>query len=49
MKPGPVGRAARSGLSGRRVQAVVIGLAVFASTAAETLAPGPPADPNAPF
>jgi putative ABC transport system permease protein len=49
MKPIPIVRAARGGLSGRRVQAIVIGLVVFASTAASTLALGLLADSNAPF
>jgi len=46
---GPAVRAARSGLSGRRVQAVVIGLVVLVSTAASTLALGLLVDSNAPF
>ena len=45
----PVVRAARGGLSGRRVQAIVVGLVVFCSTAAATLALGLLADSNAPF
>ncbi len=45
----PVVRAARGGLAGRRVQAVVIGLVVLAATAACTLALGMLADSNAPF
>jgi putative ABC transport system permease protein len=45
----PAIRAARSGLSGRRVQAIVIGLVVLASTAASTLALGLLVDSNAPF
>jgi putative ABC transport system permease protein len=45
----PVVRAARGGLLGRRVQAIVIGLVVFCSTAAATLALGLLADSNAPF
>ncbi len=49
MKRVPVVRAARGGLSGRRVQAIVIGLVVFCSTAAATLALGLLADANAPF
>jgi len=49
MKPIPIVRAARGGLSGRRVQAIVIGLVVFGSTAASTLALGLLADSNAPF
>jgi putative ABC transport system permease protein len=46
---GPVVRAARGGLSGRRVQAMVIGLVVLVSTAASTLALGLLVDSNAPF
>jgi putative ABC transport system permease protein len=46
---GPVVRAARSGLSGRRVQAMVIGLVLLVSTAASTLAVGLLVDSNAPF
>jgi putative ABC transport system permease protein len=49
MKTIPVVRAARGGLSGRRVQAIVIGLVVFCSTAASTLAVGLLADSDAPF
>jgi putative ABC transport system permease protein len=49
MKPIPIVRAARGGLSGRRVQAIVIGLVVFCSTAAATLALGLLADSSAPF
>ena len=45
----PAVKAARSGLSGRRVQAIVIGLVVLASTAASTLALGLLVDSNAPF
>ena len=45
----PVVRAARGGLSGRRVQAIVIGLVVLVSTAASTLALGLLVDSNAPF
>ena len=45
----PVVRAARGGLSGRREQALVIGLVVFCSTAAATLALGLLVDSNAPF
>jgi putative ABC transport system permease protein len=41
--------AARGGLSGRRVQAVVIGLVLLVSTAASTLAVGLLVDSNAPF
>jgi putative ABC transport system permease protein len=46
---GPAVRAARGGLSGRRVQAMVIGLVVLVSTAASTLALGMLVDSNAPF
>jgi putative ABC transport system permease protein len=49
MKTVPVVRAARGGLSGRRVQAIVVGLVVFCSTAAATLALGLLADSSAPF
>jgi len=49
MKANPVVRAARGGLFGRRVQTIVIGLVVFASTAASTLALGLVVDSNAPF
>jgi len=49
MKKIPVVRAARGGLSGRRVQAIVIGLVVFASVAAATLALGLLVDSSAPF
>ena len=49
MRANPVVRAARSGLSGRRVQAVVIGLVVLVATAASTLALGLLVDSNAPF
>ena len=49
MKPVPIVRAARGGLTGRRVQAIVIGLVVFCSTAATTLALGLLVDSNAPF
>jgi putative ABC transport system permease protein len=45
----PALRAARGGLAGRRVQAVVIGLVVLAATAACTLALGMLVDSNAPF
>ena len=45
----PVLRAARGGLAGRRVQAMVIGLVVLVSTAASTLALGLLVDSNAPF
>ena len=46
---GPAVRAARGGLSGRRVQAMVIGLVVLVATAASTLALGLLVDSNAPF
>jgi putative ABC transport system permease protein len=46
---GPAVRAARNGLSGRRVQAIVIGLVVLVSTAASTLALGLLVDSNRPF
>jgi len=45
----PAARAARGGLAGRRVQAMVIGLVVLVSTAASTLALGLLVDSNAPF
>jgi putative ABC transport system permease protein len=45
----PAVRAARGGLSGRRVQTVVIGLVLLISTAASTLALGLLVDSNAPF
>jgi putative ABC transport system permease protein len=46
---GPAVRAARGGLSGRRVQTMVIGLVLLVSTAASTLALGLLIDSNAPF
>ena len=49
MKAIPIVRAVRGGLSGRRVQAIVIGLVVFGSAAASTLALGLLADSSAPF
>jgi putative ABC transport system permease protein len=49
MKAIPAIRAARGGLSGRRVQGIVIGLVVGVSTAASTLALGVVVDSNAPF
>ena len=49
MRAIPAVRAARGGLSGRRVQAMVIGLVVLVSTAASTLALGLLVDSNAPF
>ncbi|HTZ30492.1 MAG TPA: FtsX-like permease family protein [Streptosporangiaceae bacterium] len=45
----PAVRAARGGLSGRRVQAIVIGAVVLVSTAASTLALSMLTDSNAPF
>ena len=49
MKVIPAVRAARGGLSGRRVQTMVIGLVLLISTAASTLALGLLVDSNAPF
>ena len=49
MRAIPVVRAARAGLSGRRVQAVVIGVVGLVATAASTLALGLLVDSNAPF
>ena len=49
MRARPVVRAARGGLSGRRVQAIVIGVVVLVATAATTLALGLLVDSNAPF
>jgi putative ABC transport system permease protein len=49
MKAIPAVRAARGGLSGRRVQTMVIGLVLLISTAASTLALGLLVDSNAPF
>ena len=49
MKAIPAIRAARGGLSGRRVQAIVIGLVALVSTAASTLALGLLVASNAPF
>jgi putative ABC transport system permease protein len=46
---GAVFRAARGGLGGRRLQAVIIGVVVLASTAASTLALGMLADAHSPF
>ena len=46
---GPAVRVARSGLSGRRVQTMVIGVVLLVSTAASTLALGLLVDSNAPF
>src|SRR6266487_3749112 len=45
----PAVKAARTGLTGRRVQAIVIGLVMLVSTAASTLALGLLIDSNAPF
>ena len=42
-------RAARGGMGGRRLQAVIIGLVVLAATAASTLALGMLVDSNSPF
>jgi len=42
-------RAARGGLGGRRLQAIIIGLVVLVSTAASTLALGMLADAHSPF
>jgi putative ABC transport system permease protein len=49
MKAIPAIRAARGGLSGRKVQAIVIGAVLLVSTAASTLALSMLADSNAPF
>ena len=49
MRASPLVRAARGGLSGRQVQAIVIGLVVLVATAASTLALGLLVDSNAPF
>jgi putative ABC transport system permease protein len=49
MKAIPAVRAARGGLTGRKVQAIVIGAVVLVSTAASTLALSMLADSNAPF
>jgi putative ABC transport system permease protein len=49
MRAIPAVRAARGGLSGRRVQTMVIGLVLLISTAASTLALGLLVDSNAPF
>ena len=49
MRAIPAVRAARGGLTGRRVQAMVIGLVMLVSTAASTLALGLLVDSNAPF
>src|SRR5579859_6646664 len=42
-------RAARGGLGGRKLQAVIIGIVVLVSTAASTLALGMLADAHSPF
>src|ERR1700727_670247 len=42
-------RAARGGLGGRRLQAIIIGLVVLVGTAASTLALGMLADAHSPF
>jgi putative ABC transport system permease protein len=49
MKPGPVLRAMRGGLTRRRVQALVIGVVLLVSTAASVLGLALAADSNAPF
>jgi putative ABC transport system permease protein len=49
MNPGPVARAARGGLTRRRVQTVVIGVVLLVSTAASVLALALLVDSNAPF
>jgi putative ABC transport system permease protein len=49
MKPGPVARAVRGGLTRRRVQTIVIGLVVLVSTAASVLALALVVDSSAPF
>jgi putative ABC transport system permease protein len=46
---GPVGRAIRGGVGRRRVQAIVIGMVLLASTAASVLALGLVVDSRAPF
>ena len=48
MRAAPVLRAVPGGVTRRKVQAVVIGLAVLASAAAAALAAGPLADPSGP-
>jgi putative ABC transport system permease protein len=45
----PAVRAARGGLSGRKIQAIVIGTVILVSTAASTLALGMLVDSNSPF
>ena len=49
MRPVPVVRAARGGLSGRRLQAIVIGVVAGVSTAASVLALGLVIDSSGPF
>jgi putative ABC transport system permease protein len=49
MRPAPVGRALRGGLTRRRVQTTVIGLVLLVSTATSVLALALVADSNAPF
>src|ERR1700689_3926004 len=49
MKAIPAIRAARGGLSGRKVQAIVIGVVLLVSTAASTLALSMLVDSNTPF
>ena len=49
MKALPVVRAARGGLSGRRVQTIVIGLVLLVSTAASMLALACSSTPTSPF
>jgi putative ABC transport system permease protein len=49
VRPGPVGRAVRGGLTRRRIQLVVIGLVLMVSTGASILALALVADSNAPF
>ena len=49
MRPGPVVRALRGGLTRRRVQTIVIGLVVLVSTAASVLALALVVDSSAPF
>src|SRR5580704_1803624 len=49
MRRGPVARAARGGLTRRRVQTIVIGLVLLISTGASVLALAIVVDSNAPF
>ncbi len=49
MKAIPAVRAARGGLSGRKIQAIVIGTVILVSTAASTLALGMLVDSDSPF